>query len=299
MKDEVQLEEKEKIEDPKDIDLEEVLYADDGQEQADNEVPRETVQYEVYRPRKRRRRREHRLWVRLLKKTCIFLGTAGILAVIILVGFRLNNVSIEGNEYYSDEEILQFINYNSSPKNTLYLYWKNRKPVTEGIPFINKISVSIQNPGTLKVEVTEKIIVGCVEDNGTYMFFDNEGNVVESSTSQREGIPIVSGFVMNGAVSLNMKLPFEDESLLEDLLKLTLALQQYDVEADAVTYSQAEGFSFKKGTVTVRVGLCRDLEDKLTAYNDLKSQPELSGGILHLEDYNATKDSIFFSKDSK
>lgn len=298
MKDEVQLEEKEKIEDPKDIDLEEVLYADDEQEET--KVPEtENVQYEVYRPRKRRRRREHRLWVRLLKKMCIFLGTAGILAVIILVGFRLNTVNVEGNEYYSDEEILKFINYDSSPKNTLYLYWKNRKPLTEGIPFINKISVSIQNPGTLKVEVTEKIIVGCVEDNGTYMFFDNEANIVESSTSKREGIPIVSGVEMNGAVSLNEKLPVEDKSVLEDLLRLTLMLQQYDVEADEVNYSQTEGFSFKKGTVTVRIGICRDLEDKLTAYNDLKSQPELSDGTLHLEDYNATKDSIFFSKDSK
>lgn len=310
MKDEVQLEEKkEKVEEPKDIDLEEVLYAgdisrayeaeDDGEHERQREE-RQKAGEEVYRPRPHRKRREHRLWVRILKKTTVFFSVIAAAAVIVIFGFKLRNVTVEGNEYYSDEEILSFINYEASPKNTLWLFWKNREPLTEGIPFINKISVKIQSPDTLKVEVTEKIIIGAVEDNGTYMFFDNEGNVAESSTASREGIPLVTGLTMSGTINLNEKLPAEDSSQLDDLLKLALSMQQYDVEADSITCEENKRFSFSKGNVTVKLGLCRDIEDKLTAYNELKSQEVLQeGGTLLLEDYDSTKQNIIFSKDSK
>ena len=114
--------------------------------------------YEVYRPRPHRKRREHRLWVRILKKTTIFLVSVSAAAGIIIFGFKLRNVTVEGNEYYSDEEILSFINYESTPKNTLVLFFKNREPITEGIPFINKIAVHIKSPGTLSVEVTKRLL---------------------------------------------------------------------------------------------------------------------------------------------
>lgn len=308
MKDEVQLKrEKEQDEKLKDIDLEEVLYAGDMSREygPDDEHERTEPQDEsssehVYRPRPHRKRREHRLWVRILKKTTIFVVSVSAVAAIVIFGFKLQNVTVEGNEYYSDEEILSFINYDSSPKNTLVLFWKNREAMTEGIPFINKIAVSIQSPGTLRVEVTEKIIVGAVEDNGTYLFFDNEGNVAESSTSPREGIPVITGLNMLGTIKLNEKLPIEDEGQMEELLKLALSMQQYDVEADSIICETGGSFSFVKGNVTVKLGLCRKLEDKLAAYNELKSQEVLAeGGTLLLEDYDSTKQNIIFSKDNK
>lgn len=301
------------IEDPKDIDLEEVLYAYDSErdgsdaddapeeERPKEEVPEEEKEmvYEVYHPRNYKPR-EHRLWVRLAKKIGFFLAAVIVLAVIVIFGFRLRQVNIEGNEYYTDEEILNYIHYNDYPKNTLYMFWKNRIPVTEGIPFIQEISVSIQNPSTLRVEVTEKIIVGAVEDNGTYMYFDNVGNIVESSTSAREGVPVVSGLPIEGVITINEKIPVSDDSALDAVLDLALKLQQYQIEADQLIYSSSDGtLSFVKGTVTVNLGSGRNIEDKLTAYNDLKEQPELENGTLHLEDYDATKERIIFSKDSK
>lgn len=307
MKDEVELnKENEQAEKLKDIDLEEVLYADDMSREEDSEYePEETEaseqqSYEVYRPRPHRKRREHRLWVRILKKTTIFLVSVSAAAGIIIFGFKLRNVTVEGNEYYSDEEILSFINYESTPKNTLVLFFKNREPITEGIPFINKIAVHIKSPGTLSVEVTEKIIVGAVEDNGTYLFFDNEGNVVESSTSPRENIPVIMGMAMSGTVKLNEKLPAEDEGQLADLLKLALSMQQYNVEADGIICEVGGNFSFTKANVTVKLGPCRKIDDKLIAYNELKSQEVLAeGGTLLLEDYDSTKQNIIFSKDNK
>lgn len=314
MKDEVQLEEekKETVKEPADIDLEEVLYAGDLSREYEPEDVPEADEGEVvsggeshmpehaYRPRPHRKRREHRLWVRIVKKTSIFVGIVTALTVIVVFGFKLQNVVVDGNEYYSDEEILNFIHYDDSMKNTLLLFWKNKEPVTEGIPFINKIAVSIQSPGTLKVEVTEKIIIGALEDNGTYMFFDNEGNVVESSTAPRENIPVIQGLLINGALTLNEKLPVEDAGQFDDLLKLALSMQQYDVEADTVVCEPGGTFSFSKDSLTVKLGLCRNLEDKLTAYNELKSQEVLlEGGTLLLEDYDSTKQNIIFSKDSK
>lgn len=306
----------EAVEDPKDIDLEEVLYAydpnpDEGDTSGDEppdeaERPREEIPeeekamvYEVYHPRTYKPR-EHRLWVRMVKKIGFFLAAVIIVAVVAVFGFQLKQVNVEGNEYYTDEEILNYIHYNDYPKNTLYMFWKNRTPITEGIPFIEEISVSIQNPSTLRVEVKEKIIVGAIEDNGTYMYFDNVGSVVESSTSPREGIPVVSGLPVEGVIVINSQIPVTDANALDAVLDLALKLQQYQIEADQLIYNSSEGtLSFVKGTVTVALGSGRNLEDKLTAYNDLQDQPEMENGTLHLEDYDATKERIIFSKDSK
>ena len=142
--------------------------------------------------------------------------------------------------------------------------------------------------------------MGAVEDNGTYMYFDNVGNIVESSTSAREGVPVVSGLPIEGVITINEKIPVSDDSALDAVLDLALKLQQYQIEADQLIYSSSDGtLSFVKGTVTVNLGSGRNIEDKLTAYNDLKEQPELENGTLHLEDYDATKERIIFSKDSK
>ena len=94
MKDEVQLE-KEKntmVREPEDIDLEEVLYAGDlsreyepdklqEEDDKDEEEQRQTGEH-VHRQRPHRKRREHRLWVRILKKTSIFVGVVTVLTAV-------------------------------------------------------------------------------------------------------------------------------------------------------------------------------------------------------------------------
>lgn len=248
-------------------------------------------------PRKRRKRREHRLWVRIVKKLAVFIGLIAIIGGTYFWGFSLKTVNVYGNSRYSDEEILNFVHYHEYPKNTLYFYWQNRHDITEGIPFIDRISVSIENPSTIGVSVEEKIIVGCVEDNGVYMFFDTDGIVLESSTERQQDVPLINGLHIENA-GLNQKLPIEDETLCKTLLELTELLNRYGMSVSEIDYKEDQTLLMHYNDIKVALGTGKNLEDKMNVLKDLEVNLEGLKGTLHLENYNSTKDSIIFSKES-
>ena len=53
----------------------------------------------------------------------------------------------------------------------------------------------------------------------------------------------------------------------------------------------------KCGSIQILLGTGTNLEDKINAYKDLESNLEGMSGVLHLEDYDSSKKSIFFSKE--
>ena len=54
----------------------------------------------------------------------VLLGTVGVLALaglIVVFGFRVRSVEVEGNEYYSDNSIISWINKDDLAVNCLYI----------------------------------------------------------------------------------------------------------------------------------------------------------------------------------
>lgn len=245
--------------------------------------------------KKERKPREHRLWVRLGRRILVVIAIVAALTGVFLYGFRMNNVVVTGNYMYSDEEVLSLLGYYKSPKNTLYFTWKNREDLTSGVQFIDRITVTMGGPTTVYVTVKEKMIIGCIDDNGLYMFFDNTGEVVESSTTRPDDVPLVIGLDVSG-ITIGDVLDLENKSIFNNLYELTVLLKNYEVRVDEICYNDDHSMVMYRGDIKILLGMGNNLEDKINAYKDLESSLEGKAGVLHLEDYDSSKESIFFSQ---
>ena len=83
--------------------------------------------------------------------------------------------------------------YTSYSINTLYILAKYAVGKGESLPCLDSIKVSLKAPWALKVKVEEKPIVGYVENEDHYAYFDQEGMVVSESTALIEGLPCIEG----------------------------------------------------------------------------------------------------------
>ena len=123
-----------------------------------------------------------------------------ILLFIVLSRYTIKTVTVEGNHHYSNDQIMDMVMKNSLDKNSLFLSLKYRKRDIKWIPFIEKISVNIVSPDTIKILVYEKAVAGYVEYLGKYMYFDKDGIIVETSDHPTEGIPHITGLEFNYVV---------------------------------------------------------------------------------------------------
>lgn len=111
----------------------------------------------------------------------------------LLTHFAVKNVIVDGNKHYSAKEIQSMIMTGYFGDNSLYLSLKYKNKEVEGIPFVETMDVVVQSNDTIKITVYEKALAGYVEYLGRYLYFDNEGVIVEVAKVTTKGIPQVTG----------------------------------------------------------------------------------------------------------
>ena len=119
-------------------------------------------------------------------KLIVILVSVIILLLLFLVVFSMQakSISVEGNNQYTDEEIKNYIFDDVYDENILVLWVKTKLGRTETIPFVEKYDVEILSMDEVRVTIYEKSMVGYIDYMGTYMYFDRDGVVVESSSQK-------------------------------------------------------------------------------------------------------------------
>ncbi len=247
------------------------------------------------RGRKIRLERRKQKIRRFFKGLLIFLAAAAVLTLIFIFGFRLKNVNVSGNSRYTREQILDLIQYDEQYHNTIIFYLRNRNINVESMPFIDALHMEIGGAGTINVEIVEKIVIGCIEDNGSYIYIDTGGVVCDISDTPPEDVPLIRG-LEHEAPTLNTVLPVADESVYDSLLNLTLLLQKYSLSANLVSFADDGTLSLQIGQIQVMLGTGSNMEDKIAEVNNLWSNLEGRQGVLHLENYDASQSSVIFTE---
>ena len=126
----------------------------------------------------------------------------------------------------------------------------------------------------MEIIVYEKSVVGYVSYMGSYMYFDKDGIIVESSSNKLEGIPWVTGLKF-GHIALHQPLPVENTRIFDEILNLTQLLSTHEITASLIL-----------GDITVYLGSNDQMSGKIS---ELKDQlPVLTGlsGTLYLDTYD-------------
>ena len=119
------------------------------------------------------------------------------------------------------------------------------------------------------------------------MYFDKDGIVVESSGSQLEGVPWITGLNF-GQIVLHRALPVENKEIFEEILNLTQQLYSYEIAVDRIQYDSHGQATLFIDQMEVTLGDNTDIDGKISTLNDiLTAQPQLAqtSGTMRLENY--------------
>ncbi len=236
------------------------------------------------------------------KKLFIFLGILFlfILAAVALLyvdtHYKIRNVYVDGNVHYTDEEIMDIVLDGPMGDNSLYLSIKYKNKGMDDIPFVQMMDVEILAADTIRITVYEKALAGYVEYLGNYMYFDKDGNIVETSSNKTAGIPQVTGLAFDYVVMYE-PLPVEDPAIFEAILDITQLLNKYSLAADRLYFGSGGELTIYFQDVKVAVGTGEYMDEKVMLLQSIMPDLEGKSGILHLESYTEETKNVSFTPD--
>lgn len=216
--------------------------------------------------------------------------------VYIITNYTVTTVYVEGNVHYTNEEIMDMVMEGRYGNNSLLLSLKYKDKSIVGVPFIEKMDVSVVDPHAVKIEVYEKTLAGYVEHLERYMYFDKDGIVVESSKEKTPGIPMVTGLSFDHVI-LYEPLPVEDEGIFKDILSITQLVNKYDLSVDRIYFGSDDSLTLYFEGIKAALGTGENLDEKVMRLQDVL--PSLKGktGTLKMENYTEETKNISFEPD--
>ena len=194
--------------------------------------------------------------------------------------YTVRTVYVEGNVHYTEDEIKEIVMSGPLGNNSLYLSLKYRDRGIQDVPFVDVMNVSILAPDTIKITVYEKALAGYVKYLDTYMYFDKDGYVVESSGIRTQGVPQITGLTFNHIV-------------------MTKLLNKYQLTADKIYFHSSGEITIYFGQIKVAMGSDHShLEDKLQLLPGFLEQLEGKSGTLQMENYEEGKGKFTFKPDA-
>jgi cell division protein FtsQ len=222
-----------------------------------------------------------------VKKLIVVLAA---LAVLFILGlsfagvFRVRQVTVTGNAYYTKEEVVDLLLDEGSLQNTLLVYLRYKYQEHPEIPFIDDFEVTMDSWQSLKIRVYEKNMVGYVRYLGQDVYFDKDGIVVESSTQELEGIPQISGVTFD-SLAIHQPLSVEDPTIFDTILSITKLLTKYDLAPDEIRFGAGGELFLQLGDVKVALGTGENLDEKISRLKQLEGDLKDKSGTLHMENY--------------
>lgn len=222
-----------------------------------------------------------------------------ILAIVLLIGIllfatQIKEIEVTGNQHYTEEQIIDLIFDEKWSKNSAYCYYENKFQEPKSIPFIEEYKVEFQSPSKVRVVVFEKSVVGYVSYMSSYMYFDKDGIIVESSVEQLPGIPWITGMEF-GHIVLHQPLPVANQDIFDQILNLTQVLSVNGVRVDKINYNSFLEAELTIGDIIVELGNDDDLNGKVSELSDIL--PELTGlsGTLYLDSYDENNSNPMYT----
>lgn len=211
-----------------------------------------------------------------------------LLAAILLLSVRIQDIKVTGSSRYNEQQIDEILFSSRWGRNFAHAYFMDRFRPHSQIPFVEDYKLVFHGPFHVEVIIYEKSIVGYVSYMSSYMYFDKDGIVVESSGNQLEGVPRITGLNF-GRIVLHRALPVEDKNIFEEILNLTQQLSAHKIAVDRIQYDNHGQATLFIGHMEVTLGDNSDIDGKISTLNDiLTAQPQLTqiDGTMRLENYS-------------
>ena len=171
---------------------------------------------------------------RKLKMPGFFTRIFIILGVIIAVTafslssfFTVDTIDVQGNKYFTDEEISNMA-HASTGQNIIYKLNKgNMLNYLEKNPYIEEARVYRKLPSTIVINVKERIQIAALTYGDQFLIIDNKGTLLRITKSKPK-LTIVTGFKVK-KVKLGEPVEVNSPDLFKELLSLLKSMEAGDV----------------------------------------------------------------------
>ena len=171
---------------------------------------------------------------RKLKMPGFFTRIFIILGVIIAVTafslssfFTVDTIDVQGNKYFTDEEISNMA-HASTGQNIIYKLNKgNMLNYLEKNPYIEEARVYRKLPSTIVINVKERIQIAALTYGDQFLIIDNKGTLLRI-TKTKPKLTIVTGFKVKN-VKLGEPVEVNSPDLFKELLSLLKSMEAGDV----------------------------------------------------------------------
>lgn len=211
----------------------------------------------------------------------------------------LEDVTVEGTDLYTSDQVQAYILDDKYSTNTIYAFLKNKIFPKGDAEFIDSFDVKITGLNSLTIVCNEKSILGyIIAEDESYIYFNYDGIITEiSGTFVDRGYMKVEGVTCEEP-EIGMTLPIGDDQIgyLTSLIKL---LQKNDLMPNVVSYDENNHITLKYDTYNIALGSSVYLEEKID--RALRILPQIEGlqGTLHIENYSNQNTDIVFEKDDE
>ncbi len=229
-------------------------------------------------------------------------AVVGGIALVLIIGlvilfncFKIDTIEVTGNKHYTKEQIKDYVLSEGYINNTILLMMKNKIRPIEDIPFVAKIDIEYVSAHKITVTVYEKALAGCVEYMNEYVYFDQDGYVLEISPTKIEDAPCITGMSFD-SMELHEKLPIRDKERFKLILKMTQLINKYDLTIDSIQFTSEGEIVMKYQSIRIELGTGDDLEHQLLDLGEMLKGLEGKKGTLDLKDFDAATGTASFKK---
>lgn len=227
----------------------------------------------------------------------LLLIMAGLLGLMLV---RITNITIEGNSYYTDEQLEQIIFSARGSRHSVLFFLQEHFGSRREIPFVEKYTVRQNNLTSVEITVYEKTVAGYMELMDHYLYFDWDGLLIETGTELIPGVIKVTGLQPTYAV-LGEVIPTIDDTYFRVILNISQFLKNTTIMWNGqetplseligeISFDGKGNVSCRPGSICVVLGDYSHMEDKLREMAAIL--PKLSGkaGTLYLDTYKPQAD---------
>ena len=228
------------------------------------------------------------------------LTIAGIFLLALLIGivlgvFRIRKVEVTGNTRHSAEEIKNALIYDFQTSNTLFFCWKYRHAEPEPLtPFLNSVQAKMVSPSGVRITVEEKGLVSMVQYNGSNVYIDADGVVMEITDKTYEGVIPANGIMMEQPV-LYQKLPVSNTALLRTMLSVSEMLRNTDLTIDSLSFDDNLSITAWLGNIEVLLGQDEYMEEKIANLKTIYPQIAGQTGTLNMSAFTGKSEMITYT----
>ncbi len=213
-----------------------------------------------YRPVKKRKK-----LLTVVLCGCLVLAIA---VVIFLKMFELKHFTVTGGSRYSAKEMERLLVTKPTDKVSLFFWLRMRLFGAEEIPFVEKVEIELTGRGSVEVTVHDKLVTGCVEQMGSYLYFDREGMVVESSRQRLMDVPLVTGLKFSKIV-LRERMVTAKEGIFDVILDLARLIQKNELEVSQIAFGADDAVTLYVDGNVVSLGKKEHYDEALAVLKSL------------------------------